>query len=270
MVKRSITGVFFLLVMISAIIYNPISLMLLFLLLTIAGVIEFNKIAAKSGIKIPSFSSLTTGILTYLILTAYFLFQLSKWLPLLVLFPTIILITELFRKSNQPLQSIAVSIFPAIYISMPFSILCYFANFENEYMFGKYDFWLVLGFFILIWTNDTGAYLSGTFFGKKQLFPRHSPKKTWEGFIGGLVLALIAGFFLSELSDIVSLYSWLVIALIISVCGTFGDLAESMFKRKAGVKDSGNLMPGHGGVLDRFDAVFTSAPLVWVYLSLIC
>jgi phosphatidate cytidylyltransferase len=268
MFKRTITGIFFLIVMVSLIIFDQLSVILLFSFLTLLGMVEYFKIASASKLKPQKITGIAGGTFTYLILAFYFQYQNPKWLPLIMIPVVLVLFIELYRKQGIALQNIAVTIFPLAYISLPFSILSYFANFNIAYSFGKYDYWLILGFFILIWANDTGAYLTGTFLGKNKLFPKHSPKKTWEGFIGGILFALISAFLLSKTSDIIPWHSWMIVSIIISVCGTMGDLIESMFKRNASIKDSGKLLPGHGGILDRFDAVFTAAPIVWVYLSL--
>ena len=125
----------------------------------------------------------------------------------------------------------------------------------------------VISYFLLIWTNDTGAYLVGSMLGKHKLAPSISPGKTWEGFIGGVLLTILVAYFISGWKTEMDVMGWAAMALIISVFGTLGDLVESQMKRNAGVKDSGNLMPGHGGVLDRFDGVFISLPLVYFCLQ---
>jgi phosphatidate cytidylyltransferase len=127
---------------------------------------------------------------------------------------------------------------------------------------------IIIGFFILIWANDTGAYLTGMSFGSHKLMERISPKKTWEGLIGGIIIASVVAWFLSGWLGVVDKIHWVVIALIVSFAGTYGDLVESMLKRSTGVKDSGTIMPGHGGFLDRFDSTIVSFPLVYLFISL--
>lgn len=127
---------------------------------------------------------------------------------------------------------------------------------------------LLIGLFVIIWSSDVFAYLVGSAIGKNRLFERVSPKKSWEGSIGGLSFALLAAYILSLIYPQISLVNWLVLAIIIVIAGTFGDLVESMLKREAGVKDSGTILPGHGGVLDRFDATIFAVPFVFVYVNL--
>jgi phosphatidate cytidylyltransferase len=135
---------------------------------------------------------------------------------------------------------------------------------------GTHNPFLVLGLFVVIWIYDTGAYLVGTLFGKHKLFERISPKKTWEGAIGGgLISVLISTFVLSKYLPVLSIWQWAIGAILIVVFGTFGDLSESLLKRSAGVKDSGNILPGHGGILDRFDSALSASVVFWLYLQFI-
>ena len=128
---------------------------------------------------------------------------------------------------------------------------------------------IILGAFILVWTNDTFAYLVGKNFGKQKLFPSISPKKTVEGFLGGLFFASVASYFIATFTETLSFNHWLILSIIISVFGTLGDLIESKFKRQANVKDSGIIMPGHGGLLDRFDSIIFAAPFIYLFLRII-
>ncbi len=134
---------------------------------------------------------------------------------------------------------------------------------------GVYNPHLLLGFFFLLWTNDTGAYLVGRSIGKHKLWERISPKKTWEGFFGGLILSIIIGYVISLYYPELNYILWIVMAALVSIFGTMGDLVESVFKRSIDAKDSGSILPGHGGILDRFDGVFLSTPFVLVLLQLV-
>jgi len=134
---------------------------------------------------------------------------------------------------------------------------------------GQYSFHYPLAFLMMLWSSDTGAYIFGVKFGKHRLFERHSPKKSWEGFIGGLICSALTAYVLSLYFTELSLFHWLIVASIITVTGTLGDLSESMLKRSLSTKDSGTFLPGHGGFLDRFDGLLIAAPLVYFYLHLI-
>ena len=181
-------------------------------------------------------------------------------LPLL----SLIFIIELFRKKDKPFLNIGITLLGIIYITLPIMLFSMIGIPVNDP--GNYRMHLVLGFFIILWSSDTGAYLAGMKFGKHKLFERISPKKTWEGSIGGTALALTVAWILSRYFPELSLNEWLVFAFIIVVFGSLGDLAESLLKRSLNVKDSGSILPGHGGALDRFDGLFGAAPFVFLYL----
>jgi phosphatidate cytidylyltransferase len=150
-----------------------------------------------------------------------------------------------------------------IYIALPFSLLVPIAFLNGTYQ-GK----LILGLFILMWTIDTGAYIFGKLFGKHKLFERVSPKKTWEGFIGGALVSIGGAFVMCHFIGILAIQHWITIALLMIIFGTLGDLIESMFKRSVGMKDSGKILPGHGGILDRFDSLILAIPIIFAYLQL--
>lgn len=178
-------------------------------------------------------------------------------------FPFVFLafIYELFSGSARPFQNVGFIVLGMIYIGAPFALLSFIA-FDGE----KFNSWVVLGLLLLTWMNDTGAYLVGSNFGKHLLFPQVSPKKTWEGTIGGVVITFITAALFSHFTGEMRLFDWMILAAIVATFGTLGDLVESMLKRSVGVKDSGNLLPGHGGVLDRFDAFIFVLPFAAAYL----
>jgi phosphatidate cytidylyltransferase len=184
------------------------------------------------------------------------------------------MIIELYRKQERPFDSIAHTLLSVLYSAVPFSIFPFSAfsrsGLEPLIKLNGIEFspGIVIGFFLLLWANDTGAYLVGVTFGKHRLMERISPKKSWEGFFGGMLITLAAAWFLAGWLGVVSRTGWMIISVIISVAGTYGDLTESMLKRSLGIKDSGSIMPGHGGFLDRFDSVLISFPLVYLYISL--
>lgn len=184
---------------------------------------------------------------------------------LIFLFIPITFIFELFKKQHS-INRIGSYFTGWLYISIPFGLLVslYLIPQREGYFPG-----IIIGLFTIIWSSDVFAYLVGSMIGKTRLFERISPKKSWEGSIGGLLFALLAAYILSLIYTELNLIQWLILAVIIVITGSLGDLVESMLKRVAGVKDTGTLLPGHGGVLDRFDATIFAAPFVFVYVNLI-
>ncbi len=194
----------------------------------------------------------------------------------LVLIPmmSVIMVFEIYRKQKKPFDSIAHTFFSVLYTAIPFSMFP-FSAFNREGLNSLlphegtvFSPGIIIGFFLLLWANDTGAYLTGMSIGRHKLMERISPRKTWEGFFGGVIIAVLAGWLLSGWLGGVDRRRWIIISLIISVAGTYGDLFESMLKRSIGVKDSWNIMPGHGGFLDRFDSTIISFPLVYLFILL--
>lgn len=184
----------------------------------------------------------------------------------ILFFPFIFLafIYELFSQSQHPFRNVGFLVLGMVYIGAPFALLDFIA-FEDGHFSGV----IVFGLLLLTWMNDTGAYIIGSKFGKTKLFPRISPKKTWEGTLGGIAITFIVAWGFCAITNQLRLVDWMVLALIVSIFGGLGDLVESMLKRSTGVKDSGDLLPGHGGVLDRFDAFifllpFAAAYLLWI------
>ncbi len=151
-----------------------------------------------------------------------------------------------------------------VFIALPFSLLNFLV-----FPSGEFNPVFLLSLFVLIWTNDTGAYVVGISFGKHKLFERISPKKSWEGFFGGIFFALILAYFLPQITGEIDILRWFGFALIAVVFGTWGDLIESLIKRTVDVKDSGNILPGHGGLLDRFDSLLFAVPLIYIYLQIV-
>jgi phosphatidate cytidylyltransferase len=255
---------------------HPISFFLTALVLLIGTQYEYYLMIRNTGVKPQMVPGIITGV------TAYTLSTLIAWgvIPkkyFLVLIPLILLtmIIELYRKQEKPFDSLSHTLFSAIYSAVPFSMFP-FAAFSRTGLNSiiphpgtVFSPGIIIGFFILIWANDTGAYLTGMSFGRHKLMERISPKKTWEGFFGGILIASVVALFLSAWLGVVDKIHWIIIAIIISVAGTFGDLIESMLKRSTGVKDSGTIMPGHGGFLDRFDSALISFPVVYLFISLV-
>ena len=269
---RSLSGLLFIGVIIGSIIWSPYSVAIVFLAVSIFALYEFYKLMNTAGFTPHKITGLLCGITIYGLLALHSF----NWLPLhtlSIIFPllVVIVIVELFRKQKYPISNIAFTVLSMIYIVMPLASLNYFAYynpFNDEVHLYKNEYSLLLGFFIIVWCNDTGAYVFGRLLGKHKLFNRISPNKTWEGFFGGCLLA-ISGAILFSMATDSSTVHWSIISVLIVIFGTLGDLTESQIKRSIGVKDSGKFMPGHGGILDRFDGVLYAAPFVLTYFLLI-
>jgi phosphatidate cytidylyltransferase len=261
---RAITGFFFVIVMLAALLMGPYAFALFFIILSLLCLVEFYKLVKTEIIKPHrSLGVLLAGtIITPLVLD--FLFKdYLMYLFLAVPAAISICIVELFRKKEHPFVNLAFTYFGILFIVIPF---CFFT--ALAFVGNTFNFHFPLAFMLLLWANDTGAYLFGINFGKHKLFERHSPKKTWEGFFGGVFTSLVAAYIISLQFKELSVLQWCVFALIVAVAGTFGDLFESMLKRSIDIKDSGSILPGHGGLLDRFDGLLFAAPLVFIYLYL--
>lgn len=254
---------------------HPVSFIITGLLMLIGTQYEYYKMIRITGIRPQTFPGLLTGITTYIISTLV-ASGLAPVTTFLILIPImiIIIIMEIYRKGERPFDSLAHTLFAVFYTALPFSMIPFSAfsktGLNSLLPHGNIVFspGIIVGFFILIWANDTGAYLAGISFGRHRLMERISPKKSWEGFFGGVITAAITGWLLSGWLGVVDNFKWVIISVIISIAGTYGDLAESMLKRSIGVKDSGTVMPGHGGFLDRFDSAIISFPLVYLFISL--
>lgn len=264
-VTRTITGLIFIIIVIGSICWSIYSFMLVFLVVSLLGINEFYKLSSLNQIKPQVFYGLFLGayVFTSISLFAHDIIGFEFVLLNLLLF-LITFIIELYRKTEHPFANIAHTLLGALYIALPLSLLNFlYSPFQIR---GEFNTHLLLGFFIIIWTTDTVAYLAGSAFGRHKLFERISPGKTWEGSAGAFVSGILTAFVLSLIFKDLVFYQWMIISMIIVITGTFGDLVESLLKRSVNVKDSGTIMPGHGGILDRFDGVFFAAPFVFIYI----
>lgn len=262
--KRTIWGTLFVIVIMGAIFIGPYTFALLFMVLSIFSLKEFYQLSVQAGFSPQISAGLLSGgvlfILSFLVTNnilpsrCFFIF-----IPVFFFY----FASELYRKKENPLNNVAVTLLGNLYVSLPFSLLNFFV-FNSE---KAYNSSLLISILIFIWSSDTGAYLFGCKFGRTRLFERISPKKSWEGFLGGLFTAMLAAWLLSLLYTQYTLSSLILLSLITVVAGTMGDLIESMFKRGAGVKDSGQFMPGHGGLLDRFDSLLLASPMIFTILQ---
>jgi len=266
LVQRAITGFLFVSIIISAILIHPLAFGFVFVVITALAVIEFNDLV-KSKFDVQLNKYLAAGAAILLFVSMHY-FAAEKFEPR-IFAPYFLLICcgfilELFRKKENPVMNWAMLVLGQTYVALPFALLNMIA-----FIKGEYRPILILAFFIIIWVYDSGAYLVGITFGKHRLFERISPKKSWEGFFGGLLFALVGGYIFSFFDSTLSINEWLIFSFIIVIFGTFGDLSESLFKRTINVKDSGNILPGHGGILDRFDSIFFATIAICIYLQLL-
>ncbi len=261
--QRTLTGILFVLLIAGGIFFHPFSFFIVFFIVVTAGITEVKTILSKTSVAIDLLSTLLIAV--FLFVSTFLVSSgISKSSIYFILIPIVVFlfVRELFAKNENPINSIASSLFSALYVAAPFALLNILAFYK-----GVYDFKLPLAIFVLVWINDTGAYLSGVSIGKHKFFERISPKKTWEGTIGGFVLTLIVGYVLSLFWANMSGLQWLVFAGLISISAVLGDLIESLFKRSVGIKDSGFILPGHGGILDRFDAVILAIPMAAFFIE---
>lgn len=263
---RAFSGLIYVLLLLFSF-YNEHALIILFYLFGVICLIEFNRL-----IQLKSIAPYLVFTILYFVFGNWELVMQSnsglneaiQILQVITIFVQLFLIKDLFSEKTIPLFNSKRYILTTFYISSAFVFLILIAKY-----YPKYNSNILLGSFILVWVNDTFAYLIGSQFGKQKLFSSISPKKTVEGFLGGLFFACIASYFIAKYTNTLNFNQWLILSIIISVLGTLGDLIESKFKRQAQVKDSGVIMPGHGGLLDRFDSIIFAAPFIYLFLRII-
>ncbi|MGZ8557484.1 MAG: phosphatidate cytidylyltransferase [Chitinophagaceae bacterium] len=265
--QRVLTSTILVIVTITSIIWSPYSFICLMLAINLPGLLEFYRLFNSYTV---SPRNLTGSILSLCILFTFTLTigDITDSRILLINIPLAfgICINELYLKAQNPFHNLAFIFFGIIFITIPLCFFTWIAFLPSGMV--NYHPALVLGYFFILWASDTGAYFVGKYFGKRRLFKRISPNKTWEGSLGGLISALSVAYVISLFFSTLASTHWMVIALIIVVAGTFGDLIKSLMKRSLNLKDSGNILPGHGGILDRFDSLLGSAPFVFCYLYL--
>lgn len=273
---RTLSGLVLVAVFVGAVLGSQWSFGALLLLILVGGQTEFYKLARETGLSPQRWMGLAVGVLLFALNFIVFR-QFSRsvtdeaggavlYLLLYIglLLPTLF-VCELFRRSATPLANLGATLLGVLYVAVPLSLLLYVPVLAGD---GVWRPETVLCYIFIIWANDVFAYLVGMTFGRHRLCERLSPKKSWEGFFGGLAGAVVTGLAAAYALD-ANYWVWGGLALVASLSGVAGDLVESMFKREAGVKDSGQVIPGHGGVLDRFDALLLSTPYVFLYLLLV-
>ena len=274
MTVRAFTGVLFVTIMVTCF-FQPVAMVFLFALITCLSLWEYSGLVNNiEDVTINRFISTVAGVYLFLAISAInsgFVQTNAVFMPYLL---TIIylFVSELYTKNKNAVHDLSYTMLGQMYVALPLSIINVL-DFRTATDGNIHFYYLLpLSVFIFLWTSDTGAYCVGSLFGKHKLFPRISPAKSWEGSIGGGVLVLVAAFLVSlldqnhgNLSGLNTL-QWLGLGLVVTVFGTWGDLVESLIKRTLGIKDSGTILPGHGGMLDRFDSSLLAIPASAVYI----
>lgn len=266
MKTRAITGFFFIIVMLASVLINGYVFGVFYLLLSGLALMEFYRLVKTAGIVPDTMTGVINGAYIYVVFALISID--SDYHKLLFLLPVTlsgVFIQELFKKNKAPFTNIAYT-----YLGIIFTIIPFVFFYALAYVGGPTaNLHYPMGFLLMLWANDTGAYLVGSKLGRTKLFERHSPKKTWEGLIGGILITAGAAYAISIYFTELPAQQWIWVGVLISCFGTTGDLIESMFKRSIDVKDSGGILPGHGGLLDRFDGLLLAAPVVYAYLYFI-
>ena len=253
---------------ISCVWWNEWSYFTIFFLICMLTQLEFYKLVDLDGNQTLKYFGTMNGMIIY---TLAFLVQKynteTKYFYLVFVFLSFAYFIKLYhfvRRDLKPFMNIAFTFLGVLYVAVPFALLH-----SVVFIDGAYTWHILLGTIFIIWASDTGAYFSGRKFGKRKLFFSVSPKKTWEGSLGGAALAVAVAVGFSFYSPELSLWQWVSISVVTVIAGTYGDLVESLFKRSIRIKDSGNTIPGHGGFLDRFDSLLLAAPFIAAFVNLL-
>lgn len=270
---RTITGIIFVAAIVASFL-RPEAMVLLFSIVTGLTIWEFTGLVnEREDVTVNRFISTVAGVYFFFAMT-YFCSDLyggaAKSVVFIPYLVTIVylLVAELYLRQPDPIQDWAYTMLAQMYIALPFSLLNVLAFTATNNGLVMFNTLLPLSVFVFLWVNDSGAYCIGSLLGRHKLFPRISPGKSWEGSIGGAVFVLAAAYAISYFLDgsMLTMPQWMGLGLVVVVFGTWGDLVESLFKRTLGIKDSGNILPGHGGMLDRFDSSLLAIPAAVVYL----
>ena len=273
LIVRTLTGIIFVAALVASFM-QPQAMVLLFSIITGLTIWEFTGLVnERPNVTVNRFISTVAGVYFFFAMTYYCSDLYGGAAKSVVFIPYLVtviylLIAELYLKQPDPIQDWAYTMLSQMYIALPFSLLNVLAFTTNSNGLVAFNTLLPLSVFVFLWINDTGAYCVGSLLGRHKLFPRVSPGKSWEGSIGGAVFVLAAAWAVGEYVDdtMLNSYEWMGLGLVVVIFGTWGDLVESLFKRTLGVKDSGNILPGHGGMLDRFDSSLLAIPAAVVYL----
>ncbi len=263
--KRIITGTVGAVIVIFAVMAGQWTYFALFLIIAILTQLEFYKLLKLDDLTPLKFWGTMAGISTYLIIYAEQSMDVpNKYYYLLLPVIYIAFLIKLYKKTEtKPFTNLGLTFLGIIYVALPISLFHLPA-----FQMGEYKYQIVLGIIFIQWASDTGAFFAGIRFGKRKLFERVSPKKSWEGFLGGMMTAITVSWVIYRYWGILHSWQWIIIGLIVSIVGTYGDLIESLFKRSMDLKDSGTGLPGHGGFLDRFDSLLLSLPFIATFLKI--
>jgi len=271
---RTITGIIFVAAIVSCFL-RPEAMVLLFSIITGLTIWEFTGLVNEhEDVNVNRFISTVAGVYFFYAMTYYCSDMYAGIAKSVVFIPYLVtivylLVAELYLKQKDPIQDWAYTMLAQMYIALPFSLINVLAFNATSEGFVAFNTLLPLSIFVFLWVNDSGAYCVGSLIGRHKLFPRISPGKSWEGSIGGAVFVLAAAYAISYFLDtdqMLAMPVWLGLGLVVVIFGTWGDLVESLFKRTLGIKDSGNILPGHGGMLDRFDSSLLAIPAAVIYL----
>ena len=273
-IVRTITGTLFVAIMVAGFL-NPKAMVFLFALITGLSVWEYTGLVnGIDDVRVNRFISTVAGVYLFLAVAAWRMGLVANFIIVVPYLLTIVylFVSGLFTCSKNPVADWAYTMLGQMYVALPLAMINILA-FEVDGQWGvNFDPLLPLSIFIFLWTNDSGAYCCGSLLGRHKLFPRVSPGKSWEGSIGGCVLVLAVAALIGwwanngDMKHQLGMAAWMGLGLVVVVFGTLGDLVESLFKRTLGIKDSGNLLPGHGGMLDRFDSALMAIPAAVIYL----
>lgn len=264
--KRLITGLIYGITLISSLLVSPLTFILFFFFISLLALNEYFKMIEKINLSpYKTIGFFISVFLFFTLLTSQVYNQLFQYfyISLIVCF-IILILTPLKQLKNQSINNLSSTLLGIFYVSMPFALINLIA-FKNNI----YDYQTILSVFILVWLSDIGGYVVGVKFGKRKLLERISPKKSWEGVFGSLIFCVIGAYFLSQNFDFYNMIEWFIFSILICVGSILGDLIESMLKRNAKIKDSGTILPGHGGILDRFDSIIFVLPIVYLFQIII-
>lgn len=266
---RTLAGAIFVALLVGGIIFNEYTFAIVFSLLTALCLYEFYGLVEREA-KVSKILNIVAAISLFGAGFLYFKLHTPFGFIIYLGLMLIVFISELYLKRENPIKSLAYATLGQIYIAAPFSLANYLAySYTSTQGEDQYHFVFILAVLVFIWVNDTFAYLTGMTIGKHRLFERISPKKSWEGFFGGAIAAMSVSLIFTHYCDQLTIPAWIGFAAVVVIFGTWGDLTESLMKRTLGVKDSGNMIPGHGGILDRVDSTIMAIPAAVVYLAII-